>query len=135
MTAHRELGLLNYPKISDDEKRRIIKRCGSVPDIASGYLDIERSLRGEPPIVRGILWVLYAKRHAMLHTSPLEVEPHYRLHVQDFVDTIYGDLISDGERRTLERIAGKIKSNWCRKTILALSLDTVDGRDRIKSAV
>jgi len=122
VTAHKELGLPNYPKITDDERRRALKRLGSVPDIATAYLDIERALSDQPPIVRGILFTLYGRRHAELHTAPLEVEPTYRLHVSDFVEIAFGDTITDGERRTLERIAGRIKSRWCRHAIEDLGL-------------
>jgi len=136
VTAHKELGMANYPKITDDERRRALKRLGAVPDVANAYLDIERCLKDQPPIVRGLLWTLYAKRHAQLHTTALEVEPSCRLHISDFVDTCYGDLISEGERRTLERVAGRIKAQWCRAAIHELGLNDLanDGQDIPKAA-
>ena len=122
VTAHKQLGLSNYPKLSDDERRRCLKRLGSVPDVAVCYLDVERALQDQPPIVRGLLWTLYGKRHAELHTSPLEVEPAYRLQVSDFIDAAYGDSITEGERRMLERITGRIKSRFARDAIRQLGL-------------
>ncbi len=133
VVGHRETGGINYPKIADDERRRVLKRLGSVPDVALCFLDIERSLRHEPPVVRGILYTLYARRHGQLHDTALDVEPSYRLHISDFVELGYGDLITEGERRTLERIAGRIKSNWCRSTIHALRL--MDSGDCVGAGV
>jgi len=120
--AHRELGMLNYPKITDDERRRALKRLGSVPDMALSYLDIERCLIDQPPIVRGLLYTLYGRRHAQLHTVPLEVEPSYRLHIDDFIELAYGDLLTEGERRSQSRTLGRIKSIWCRHAIEQLGL-------------
>ena len=122
VVANKELGLPNYPKLTDDERRRALKRLGSVPDIAVSYLDVERILKDHPPIVRGILWVLYGKRHSELHTSPLHVEPSYRLHVSDFIDSAFGVAITEGERRMLERIAGRVKSRFARDAVKQLGL-------------
>lgn len=122
VTAHKELRLQNYPQLTNDEQRRCLKCLGAIPNIGVAYLDIERCLKDQPPVVRGLLWTLYGKRHAQLHEVPLEVEPSYRLHISDFIDCCYGDLISEGERRTLERVASRIKSTWCRHAIHQLGL-------------
>ena len=122
VTAHKQLGLPNYPKITDDERRRCLKRLGSVPDVATAYLDVERVLKEHPPVVRGLLWTLYGKRHAELHETPLQVEPSYRLQVSDFVSDAYGDAVTEGERRLLERIAGRIKSRFAKDAIVTLGL-------------
>lgn len=110
--AHRESGGYGYPSFAQFHGQRYRPVGGmSLCNLGAAFADIERSIRHHPPLVRGLLYFQYGRPH---------IEENARRSVHDYVDFVFGDGISLGEREKVARTVRKIRRQWASQAALEL---------------
>ncbi len=110
--AHREAGGCGYPSFSDFHGQRYRPTGGmSISNLGAAYADIERTIRNQPPLVRGLLYFQYGRPH-FSDNAPRSV--------YDYVDFVFGEAISVPERDRVARAIRRVRRHWARQAVYDL---------------
>ena len=107
VAAHRESGGLGYPSLSHlhGQRYRPIGGLG-ISNLGAAFADVERSLRGQPPLIRGVLYFQYGRPH-------VHEDAPRSLH--DYVEHVFGDDLPWHERERVVRVVRKVRRLWARE--------------------
>ncbi len=102
--AHREAGGYGYPSMSEFHGQRYRPTGGmSICNLGAAFTDIERTIRREPPLVRGLLYFQYGRPH---------VHEDAPRGVHDYVDFVFGEGLSTIERERVVKTVRRIRRQW-----------------------
>lgn len=105
--AHREAGGDGYPSFSHLHGQRYRPIGGmSLCNLGAAFADIERSIRNQPPLIRGLLYFQYGRPH--FHESAPRS-------VHDYVDFVFGDHITHPDRERVAKAIRRVRRHWARE--------------------
>ena len=105
--AHREAGGLGYPSFAEIHGQRYRPVGGmTLSNLGAAFADVERTIRNQPPLVRGLLYFQYGRPH---------VTEEAQRSVHDYVDFVFGDNISIPEKTRVARAVRRVRRHWARQ--------------------
>jgi len=80
-------------------------------NLGAAYTDIERTMKHQPPLIRGLLYFQYGRP---------QVTGSVQRGVDDYVDFVFGEDIGRGERDRVARAVRRVRRNWARLAMFEL---------------
>lgn len=112
VVAHREAGGIGYPSLAELHGQRYRPIGGfSMSCLAAAYTDVERTLRSQPPLVRGLLFFQYGRP---------QLERSAGRSVFDYVEFVFGGDLSATERERVARAIRRVRRSWANEASASL---------------
>ncbi|MBI1756413.1 MAG: hypothetical protein HYR64_04815 [Fimbriimonas ginsengisoli] len=120
VAAYREAGGVGYPSLAEIHGQRYRPIGGQgITAMGAAFSDVERTLRGEPPLMRGVLFFQYAR--PQVHESAPR-----SLH--DYVDHVFGERLPVRDRERVVGVVRKVRREWARRAAYQLFGPSADTR-------
>jgi hypothetical protein len=112
VVAYRESGGIGYPSLANIHGQRYRPIGGmSLNNLGAAFNDIERSLRQQPLLVRGLLYFQYGRP---------QLQDCASRSVLDYVDFVFGEGLTLADRNRISRVIRQIRRRWAYRASLEL---------------